>query len=185
MNLFLDHVSILVDSVDATANLFADSGIHIGKKEAFRDVGTEEIYIGNPEYQALLLLQAAAGDGAYRRALEKRGTGIHHLAISTDDFESSNEKLSILGWFVHPHSLRKYKRGTTVFYVRPGVHTILELITKKDMPTGLCLISEVLIHTEPGKENCINGIGVSGLKGSSTEKTYIVIQGKKWHAGLL
>jgi len=40
MNLILDHVSVLVDSVDATAKLFGDSGITVGKKEAFSDEGT-------------------------------------------------------------------------------------------------------------------------------------------------
>jgi hypothetical protein len=72
MNLVLDHVSVLVHSVDATAKLIADSGVHAGEKESFGDVGTEEIYLGDPESRALLLLQAAVLDGAYKRALEKR-----------------------------------------------------------------------------------------------------------------
>jgi len=123
-------------------------------------------------------LQAAAGDGAYRSALRKRGPGIHHVAITTDDFDALNEKLSCLGWFVHPYSLRNYKKGKTVFYARPGVHALIELITQKELPNSPALISEVLIHTESGKEDCINGIGIHGLKGSSTGETYIVMQGK-------
>jgi len=185
MNLILDHVSVLVNSVDATAKLFADSGMYIGKKEAFMDAGTEEIYIGDFESQALLLLQAAVADGAYRRALEKRGTGIHHVAISTDDFDAANDKLSGLGWFVHPDSLRNYKKGKTVFYARPGVHALLELNISKEAPSGPPLIGEVVIHTEPGNENRINGIGIRELRGSSTEEACIVIRGKKWFVGLL
>ena len=185
MNLILDHVSVLVNSVDATAKLFADSGIPVGKKEAFKDIGTEEIYIGNQEFQALLLLQAAIGDGPYRRALEKRGTGIHHVAISSDDFDASNEKLFGLGWFVHPHSLKKYRKGATVFYVRPGVHTIVELITNKEPPCSPRLIQEVLIKTDPGKEDFIHGIGITGLIGSSTEEPYIIMNGTKFIICLL
>jgi hypothetical protein len=70
-------------------------------------------------------------------------------------------------------------------YARPGVHALLELITQKKEPTGPALISEVLIHTEPGKEHCINGIGIRGLRGSSTEEAHLVIQGKTWYAGSL
>lgn len=185
MNLVLDHVSVLVRSVDATAKLFAGSGMHVGEKEAFSDIGTEEIYIGNPESRALLLLQAAVFDGAYRRALEKRGTGIHHLALCTDDFDASHEKLADLGWLVHPASLRNYKMGKTVFYARPGVHALLELITQKVVPTGPALISEVMVQTEPGKEGYINGIGIHGLSGTSTGDACFVMQKKTWYTGLL
>ncbi len=185
MNLELDHLSVLVRSVDATAKLFSDAGIPVGEKEAFSDIGTEEIYIGNPESRALLLLQAAVRDGVYRRALEKRGTGIHHLALCTDDFDAANEKLASLGWLVHPASLKNYKKGKMVFYARPDVHTLLELITRKEVPTGPALISEVLIHTESGKEDFINGIGIHGLRGTNTGKACFVLEGKTWYAGSL
>jgi hypothetical protein len=110
----------------------------------------------------------------------KRGTGIHHIAICTDDFESFNEKLAGLGWFVHPNSLRNYKKGETVFYVKPGVGTILELITKKKVLSGDSFITEVMINVEKGRENCINGIGLKGLKCSTSEDGYLVINGRKW-----
>lgn len=181
MNLVLDHVSVLAKSVDAAARLFVGSGIRIGEKELFADVGTEEIYIGDSESQALLLLQAAASDGVYRRALEKRGPGIHHVAVCTDDFNAANEKLSGLGWLVHPGSLRNYKKGATVFYVRPGVGTILELITRKEAPSGPALISEVMVHTDSGKENYVDGIGIPGLKGSNDGEPYVVIHGRRWN----
>lgn len=179
MTLVLDHVSVLVKSVDAAARLFVGSGIRIGEKELFANVGTEEIYIGDSASHALLLLQAAAAEGVYMRALKKRGPGIHHVAVCTDDFKAANEKLSGLGWFVHPNSLRNYKKGATVFYVRPGVGTILELITRKEVPSGPALISEVMVHTDSGKENYVDGIGIPGFRGSDSEEPYLVMQGRR------
>jgi len=181
MNLVLDHVSILVGSVDAASRLFVDSGIKIGQKESFGDVGTEEIYIGDSESRALLLLQAAVANGVYMRALQKRGPGIHHVAVCSNDFSAANEKLSGLGWLVHPGSLRNYKQGATLFYVRPGVGTILELITTKEAPSGHALISEVMVHTDSGKENYVDGIGIPGLNGSNAGEPYLVIHGRRWN----
>jgi len=176
----LDHVSILVEAVDTAARLFADSGIAIGDKEIFGDTGTEEIYVGSNENQALLLLQAPTGAGPYRRALTKRGPGLHHLALATDDFNHTNDKLAALGWLVHPASLRNFKKGTTVYYVRPGVGIIIELITHKQLEPKPCLISGLLIQTAPGMEAYISGLGLTGVHASSSEAPCLEIHGKNW-----
>jgi hypothetical protein len=181
----IDHISVLVDFVERAAERFAAAGIEIGDKETFADVGTEEIYVGDGTMQALLLLQAASGDGPYKRALEKRGTGIHHIAICTDDYDAFNEKLSGLGWFVHPSSLRNYRKGQTVFYVRPGVKAMIELITKEEIAGGTDLISEVMVEVEEGKEQLINGIGLRGLKCSASIEPYIIIDSKTWNVSTL
>lgn len=185
MKYHLDHVSVLVNSIENSEKLLSERGIEIGKREIFSDTGTEESYIGNLEYTALLLVQAVMRDGPYKRALDKRGPGIHHIAIATDDFDAFNEKLSSLGWFVHPESFKGYKKGKTVFYIRPGVKTILELVTAKELDLGPQFITDVSVEVESGKEKYIEGIGLPGLTCSSKDEAYIVIQGKKWSISTL
>jgi hypothetical protein len=175
----LDHVSILVNSVDKSAQKLAVYGFIVGNKETFDDVGTEEVYIGSFEMTALLLLQGVIGDGPYKRAMEKRGCGLHHIAICTDDFEEHNELLSNLGWYIHPYSMKKYHPENPMFYVKPGVRGIIELITKKETVDGERFINEVMIRVDKGFERCINGLGVNGLKCSVDEEPSIIIAGRK------
>lgn len=160
----LDHVALLVTSLDRALRALGPLADTLGERERFEDVGTEEAYVGGPEDIALLLLQEAVGPGPYRRALEKRGPGLHHLALSTDDFASANERLMDLGWLVHPRCLRDYRKGDSLFYVRPGVGAALELIPRETLLLGPAFVEEVRVRVEPGREASVEGLGLPGLR---------------------
>jgi len=179
VNSDIDRVSILVKSVDTTALNLKANGFIIGDKETFKDVGTEEIYIGSYEKTALLLLQGVIGDGPYKKALIKRGYGLHHIAICTDDFEEYNEKLSNLGWYIHPNSMKKYYHNKAMFYIKPGVKTIIELLIKNELMDGERFIEEVIVNVDKRLENCINGLGIKGLKCSTDKESYFIINNTK------
>lgn len=180
MKYCLDHVAVLVPSVDIAASLLAATDTTIGEKEVFGDTGTEEIYIGAADHQALLLLQAPAGPGPYRRAMEKRGPGLHHIAIATDNFSDCNDLLADAGWLVHPSSLRDYKKGSTVFYARPGVGMLIELITRQRIDTKPSLVSEIMINAGAGQDRYIAGLALPELRCSDSAPPYICLKGKQW-----
>jgi len=95
----IDHVGILVRSVERAAEALARLGVgSIGPKDAFPGEGTAEIYVGDSERGAKLLLMEAIGPGPYRRALERRGPGLHHVALVVDGVEAAVERGVAAGW---------------------------------------------------------------------------------------
>lgn len=53
----------------------------MGPEEKWEGEGTLEIYIEREKGNSLLLMEPIRA-GAYQHALEKRGPGLHHLAIN-------------------------------------------------------------------------------------------------------
>ena len=78
------HVAVLVPSVRKAADYLRQLKFEIGEEETFEE--TREIYVQGNLRNSLLLMEAK-DTGSYRRAFEKRGPGIHHLAIDVLDLE--------------------------------------------------------------------------------------------------
>ena len=121
------------------------------------------MYVGSPKSQALLLWQSPIGEGPYLKALHKRGAGLHHIAIAVTDFAAYHQQLSELGWLLHPNSLNGYKVGSTVYYVRPGVHTVLELIPQSELLMGERFVTGLEIPTEKRLAHMITGLELPGV----------------------
>src|ERR1044071_1670066 len=94
----LNHVAFLVDSIEMVLeeNIF-DPGA-IGEIEEFPSEGTRELYIGQSDQMGKLLLMQANGPGPYQDALNKRGTGLHHIAIDVPSIDDFVATLSGSGW---------------------------------------------------------------------------------------
>jgi len=120
----LDHVALLVRSLEQTLERLAETGLAVGEIESFPSEGTREVYLGQDLPGRLLLLEAT-GPGPYQRALEKRGPGLHHVAIEVPDLEAF--AADPRGWLLHPHSLENQERASTLWFARPGVGTLLEV----------------------------------------------------------
>lgn len=121
-----DHIALLTADLDPLIETLSAAGLPVGPVEEFPGEGTKEVYVGEPDASAKLLLLAPAGEGGpYARALEKRGPGIHHLAFvakSPTEFLAQNP-----GWLLHPQSLELYRTTKTLWAARPGVGTLLEI----------------------------------------------------------
>src|ERR1019366_4758502 len=96
-----NHIAFLVPSVRATAESNELKAFPIGPAEKWEGEGTLEIYVGPEASVGRLLLREPVADGAYRRAMNKRGTGLHHIAIDVLDLEAFVSYLSGTGWLLH------------------------------------------------------------------------------------
>jgi len=81
----IDHIGILVDDMDAMLNFWRDA-LGIELKE-IRDLPAEMaqvafIPVADSEIE---LVSPTTNDSGLARFLEKRGPGMHHLCLETDD----------------------------------------------------------------------------------------------------
>ena len=178
----LNHVAILTKSAENAAALCKKSGYETGPVEDFPAIGTREIYIGSFEKNGLLLLMQAVGPGPYLDALEKRGPGLHHIAVDVDSIESYLSSLAGSGWLLHPQSLHTMKHSKTIYLARPGFKALIEVqeVSQKSLakPKDL-FISDVFIEGGQQQQNLLNSLQVSGLHIALGNGSAIVIDGKR------
>lgn len=130
MNSSPSHVALLVPSVRKAADHLRQFGFDIGDEETFPE--TLEIYVQGSERNALLLMEAR-DTGSYRKALQKRGPGIHHLAIDVLDLEGFLGSIAGSGWFLHLNSLQTMKEFRTAYLARPGFPALIEVQEKAEL----------------------------------------------------
>lgn len=135
----LSHVALLVPSVRKAAEYLSQFDFQIGKEEEWDGEGTREIYIERGKANSLLLMEPIK-DGAYQKALSKRGPGVHHVAIDVLNLELYLELIAGTGWFLHPMSVKSIKQTQTAYLARPGFPTLIEVQEKKE----LCQKNETL-----------------------------------------
>ena len=132
MQLILDHIGILTPSLEGSASHFPP-GFTLHEPELMASEGTREQYatLDSKRGPSVLLLEAVQ-DGPYRRALDKRGPGLHHLGLATDSIEQATAELHRLGLLLHPISLTTQSHGC-VWMCRPGVPFLVELYKPRDL----------------------------------------------------
>lgn len=128
----LGHVALLVPSVRKAADYLRNFDFQIAKEEEWEGEGTREIYVERDKPNSLLLMEPIK-DGAYRRALSKRGPGIHHVAIDVMNLELYLESIAGSGWLLHPVSIKTIKQSQTAYLARPGFPMLIEVQERKEL----------------------------------------------------
>ena len=98
----LDHIGIAVRSLDAALRFYRESlGLALtGIEEVPAEkVRVAMIPLGDTRIE---LLEATAADSAIARFLEKRGEGIHHIAIEVNELDAYLRRLEANGVRVLP-----------------------------------------------------------------------------------
>lgn len=143
-----NHVAILVPSVSKTADFLRKFAFQNGPEEMFET--TKEIYIEREQSNSLLLIEPNK-TGSYQRALEKRGPGIHHIAIDVLDIKSFMKTIESSGWLLHPSSIRTVKHSRTAWLARPGFPSLIEVQEQEKLE-------------KPSKNLFVNEIGLSNIE---------------------
>lgn len=131
MKSVLNHIAILVESIESTLAEKSFSNELLGPIEEFPSEGTRELYVGHGNQMGRLLFMQAIGDGPYKSALEKRGPGLHHIAIDVEDIDLFVDQLAGSGWCLHPKSLKFYKESKMIFLCRSGTPILIEINERK------------------------------------------------------
>ena len=126
----LDHVAIAVADLDAgSAPWLALGLVRHGDDEVVADQGVRvrAFVLGD----ALVEVLAPLGpDGAVARFLERRGPGLHHVALRVPDLRSELSRLEGLGAELIDRAPRPGRAGTLVAFVHPRWTggTLVELV---------------------------------------------------------
>ena len=92
----LDHLGIAVPALDAAIAFYETLGLAVAHRES---VVTERVNVAMlPAGDARLeLLEPAASDSPIAKFLEKRGPGLHHVALKVPDLPAAVERLRASG----------------------------------------------------------------------------------------
>jgi len=96
MDQVLDHIAFLTGSLETFFEALPQGAVSHGVEEQPCE-GTREMYVSLPglEMPRLLLMEPMA-PGPYSSAIQRRGPGLHHIALKVSDFGEYFEKMNCL-----------------------------------------------------------------------------------------
>lgn len=126
----INHLGIATKDIDAALAFWQDAlGLEHVHTETVEDqkVRVAMLPIGESRVE---LLEPTSDDSPISKFLEKRGGGIHHIAVEVDDIESALAQLKAAGTRLIDESPRIGAEGCLVAFVHPSsTHgVLLELV---------------------------------------------------------
>lgn len=126
----INHLGIATKGIDEALKFWSDAlGLENVHTEIVEDqkVRVAMLPIGESRVE---LLEPTSEDSPISKFLEKRGGGIHHIAVEVDDIEASLAKLKSQGMRLIDESPRIGAEGCLVAFVHPSSTSgvLLELV---------------------------------------------------------
>jgi len=114
----IDHVAIAVADLDAVAAKYKEVlGLEAREREVVASQKTEALLL--PLGESSLELIAPRGNDGLAKFLEKRGPGLHHVAVEVEGIEAALVFLKGLGVPLIDETPRKGARGHKVAFLHP------------------------------------------------------------------
>lgn len=114
----IDHVAVCVDDVDQAVAKYEELfGLTPSVREVVASQKTEAVLL--PIGETSVELIAPRGNAGLEKFLEKRGPGIHHIALEVEGIEAALATLKALGVPLVDEAPRKGARGHKVAFLHP------------------------------------------------------------------
>jgi len=134
----ISHLGIAVRDLKNAEELFekllGDGNIH-HEEVADQKVRIASFEVGDARIE---LTEPSASDSPISKFLEKRGEGIHHMAIEVEDVNAELARLKQLGFELIDHKARRGSHGMMIAFLHPkstnGV--LIELCQKDERPSA-------------------------------------------------
>ena len=128
----IDHIGIATRGMDEAAKFYREVlGLEIAETEEVPEqkVRVAMLPIGESRIE---LLEATSDDSPITRFLERRGPGIHHIAVRVDDIQAALTDLKQKGARLIDQEPRQGAGGCLVAFVHPSSTggVLLELVQK-------------------------------------------------------
>jgi methylmalonyl-CoA epimerase len=118
------HIGVAVKNVEEVEKLYSEIlGLPITGREVSPDNKVSFIPLGDT---AIELLESVEPDGAIARHIEKRGEGIHHIALEVDNIEEALAELKAKGLALIDQKPRRGAHDSKIAFLHPkGTHGVL------------------------------------------------------------
>ncbi|MBX3282772.1 MAG: methylmalonyl-CoA epimerase [Acidobacteria bacterium] len=131
----IDHLGIAAKSIEEALKFWAD-GLGLGLENVHTEVVEDQkvrvamLPVGESRIE---LLEPISEDSPISKFLEKRGGGIHHIAIQVEDITAALARLKTQGVRLIDESPRTGAEGCLVAFVHPASTNgvLLELVESK------------------------------------------------------
>jgi len=125
----IDHIGIAVNSIEDAVKLYSDAlGLKVGEIEIVEEqkVRVAMIPVGESRIE---LLEPTGSEGPIAKYIEKRGEGMHHLALEVSDIQGMLETLKEKGVPLIDMTPRIGAGGSRIAFLHPkGTKVLIELV---------------------------------------------------------
>ena len=121
----IDHIAIAVNDVEESAKVYQQAlGVDSVEFETVESEGVK-IAIIELENGRIELMQPTNDSSPIKKFLDKKGQGLHHMALDTDDIEGEVERMEGCG-IQFLGKVRPGSAGTKVTFIHPkSLHGVL------------------------------------------------------------
>jgi len=114
----IDHIAIAVNDVEASAKIYQKAlGIDEIEFETVESEGVK-VAILPMENGRIELIQPTNDESSIKKFLDKKGQGLHHMALETDNIEDEVERMEGCG-VQFLGKVRPGSAGTKVTFIHP------------------------------------------------------------------
>ena len=166
MKAVLDHVGIAVSDLQASLAFFKDVlGLHVEETEEVAAQRVRATFLGAGQ-STLEMLEATSPESAIAKFIEKRGVGMHHIALRVDDIEAALAHLKSRGIRLIDEKPRPGAEGALVAFIHPSqAHGVL--VELKQPKQKVARFTNVVPHTLGNLELISLSDGFIGLDGGA------------------
>jgi methylmalonyl-CoA epimerase len=166
MKAVLDHVGIAVTDLEAALAFFRDAlGLHVETSEEILSQRVRAHFVKAGQ-SSLEFLEATAADSPIAKFLERRGAGLHHVALRVDDIEAALDHLRSRGIRLIDQHGRPGAEGAMVAFIHPSAaHGVL--VELKQSPSAVLRQTNVKRHRTGDLELVVLSDGFFALDGGA------------------
>ena len=122
----IEHIGIAVNSIEEARKLYSHAfGLEVGETETMEELKIKVAWVavGNTKIE---LLEPTDSEGELAKFLERRGEGVHHLALEVNNIQDALETLKKKGIPLVDEEPGRGYGGTRVAFLHPkGTRRVL------------------------------------------------------------
>ena len=125
----VNHIGVAVNNIEEAVKLYTEVlGLKVTNTEVVEEQKAKTVIIPVGETK-IELIESTSPDGAIAKHIEKRGEGLHHVALEVDNIQAALNTLTEKGMVLIDEKPRRGVENTNIAFLHPkGTKILLELV---------------------------------------------------------